>query len=77
MFSVKGSTSNRSWLGYNSFLTAMYDTIKCEDDMYIQTAVSNRTCSNDPSNDNPIAVFLLTLKRQIKRIIMIIFCFKV
>ena len=32
-FSVKGSTSNRSWLVYNPILTAIYDTIKCEDDI--------------------------------------------
>ena len=32
-FSVKGSTSKRSWSVYNSFLTAIYDIIKCEDDM--------------------------------------------
>ena len=31
MFSVKGSTSKRSWIVYNSFLTAMNDLIKCED----------------------------------------------
>ena len=33
MFSVKDSTSERSWLVYNPFLTAIYATIKCEDDV--------------------------------------------
>ena len=41
MYFVKGSTSKRSWLVYNSFLTAVNETIKCKDDMYIYTAVSN------------------------------------
>ena len=35
IFSVKGSTSKRSWLVYNPFLTAIYDTIKCEDGLYL------------------------------------------
>ena len=35
MFSVKGSTSKRSWLAYNSFLTEIYDTMKYKDDMHI------------------------------------------
>ena len=33
-FSVKGSTYTRSWLGCNPCLTAIYDTIKCKDEMY-------------------------------------------
>ena len=38
-FSVNSLTSKRSWLVYNTCLTAIYYTIKCEDDMYIKTAV--------------------------------------
>ena len=34
-FSVKSSISKSSCLVYNPCLTAIYDTIKCEDDMYI------------------------------------------
>ena len=35
MYSVKSSTSERSWLVYNLFLTVIYNTIKCKDKMYI------------------------------------------
>ena len=35
MFSVKDSTTKRSWLVYNPFLTAINNTIKCEDDIYL------------------------------------------
>ena len=34
-FSVKGPTSKRSWLVLNPCLTAIYDTIKCEDHMFV------------------------------------------
>ena len=45
MFSVKGSTSKRSGLVYNPFLTAINDTIKCEDDisLYYQSADSSQS----------------------------------
>ena len=42
MFAVKGSTSKRSWLVYNPCLTAIYYTIKCEDDMHLLTAAQIR-----------------------------------
>ena len=32
----------RSWLVHNPFLNAINETIKCKDDIYILTAVSNR-----------------------------------
>ena len=35
MFSEKGSTTKRSGLDYNPFLTAVNVTIKCKDDIYI------------------------------------------
>ena len=35
MFSVKGPTSERLGLVYNSFLNEINKTIKCKDDIYI------------------------------------------
>ena len=45
MFSVKGSTSIRSWLVHNPFLTSINDTIKYEDDISLsyQSADSSRS----------------------------------
>ena len=45
MFSVKGSKTKRSWIVYNPFITAIYDTTKCEDDMYF----SYQSADSSPS----------------------------
>ena len=50
MFSVKDSTSKRSWLVYNPFLIPIYDTTKCEDDMSLsyQSADSSQSKAVPP-----------------------------
>ena len=79
--SLKGSTCIRSRLAYNPYfnlaLTAIYNTIKCKDDMYYVYINSCFNMANliSPSNGNPCCV--LNFKQQIIRIIIIIGCFKV
>ena len=50
MFSLKDSTSKKSWLVYNPFSTAIHDPIKCEDDMFFssQTADSSQSKAVHP-----------------------------
>ena len=45
MFSVKGSTSKRSWSVSIPFLTTIHDTIKCEDviSLFYQSADSSQS----------------------------------
>ena len=70
MFSVKDSTSKRSWL--QSFFNYINDTIKCKDDIYIYSSVSNQPIRFPPQTE--IRAVLKTLKQQITRI-KIINCF--
>ena len=48
MFSVKGSTSKRSSLVYNSFLIAINDPIKCEDDISLSSQLADSSQSKAP-----------------------------
>ena len=70
-----GSISKRSWSVYNLFLTAIYATIKCEDDISFCYQLA------DSSQSKALcrwwSVMLKTLKQLVIIIILIICCFKV
>ena len=74
MFSVKGSTSKRSWLVYNSFLTTINETLKCEDDISLSYQSADSSQSKAVPPPPPLVVVRCALNFKTTNFILLI-CF--
>ena len=54
-FSVKGSTSKRSWLVYHPFLTEINEIIKCNPSCVLNLNTTNNKNKNKNDNNNHLS----------------------